>query len=151
MTFWCGPVSVPTGTLELALATARAHVVEREPARRGGLRIDLHAHGEFLRAVDLHLGDAGQLRDLLRQHGVGVFVHGRQRQRRRDVGDEQDREVAGIDLAEARRRRHLDRQPALRDRERGLHVERGGVDVAVEVELDGDARACRATTTTSSR
>ncbi len=29
--------------------------------------------------------------------------------------------------------------------ERGLHVERGAVDVAVEVELDGDRASCRAT------
>ena len=54
--------------------------------------------------------------------------------------DEEDREIARIDLLEARRRRHLDRQPPLRHRERGLHVERSAVDIAVEIELDGDLR-----------
>ena len=94
-----------------------ADVVERDVARRRRDRIDLDAHGELLRAVDQHLRDARQLRDLLRQHGLAVFVDRRHRQRRRVQADEQDREVAGIDLAEERRRRHLDRQPALRDRQ----------------------------------
>ncbi len=44
-----------------------ADVVERDVARRRRHRIDLDAHGEFLRAVDQHLRDAGQLRDLLRR------------------------------------------------------------------------------------
>ena len=52
---------------------------------------------------------------------------------------------AGIDLAVARRRRHLVGQLALRAGDRRLHVGRGGVDVAVEVELEGDrGRALRA-------
>ena len=60
--------------------------------------------------------------------------------------DEQHREVGRVHLAETRRDRHLDRQPALRDGQRGLHVERGGIDVAVEIELDGDdAGALRGT------
>ena len=54
-------------------------------------------------------------------------------------------EVGRVDLPETRRNRHLDRQPPLRDGQRGLHVERGGIDVAVEVELDGDRRWCPAT------
>ena len=33
-----------------------ANVFERQPARRGGLRIGLDADGEFLRAVDIDLG-----------------------------------------------------------------------------------------------
>ena len=83
---------------------------------------------------------------------VAIFVDRRQRQRRRTQRDEQHREVRRIDLAEARRGRHLDRQPALRDGQRGLHVERGGVDVAVEVELDGDrGGALRRASTTSTR
>ena len=93
-----------------------ADVVERNVARRGRDRIDLDAHGEFLRAVDQHLGDAGQLRNLLRQHGLAVVVDRRQRQRVGAQAHVEHREVARIDLAEERRRRHLDRQPPLRDR-----------------------------------
>ena len=77
-----------------------ADIVERDVARRRRHRIDLDAHRELLRAVDQHLGDAGKLRNLLGQHGLAVFVDGRHRQRRRVQADEQDREVAGIDLAE---------------------------------------------------
>ena len=46
----------------------------------------------------------------------------------------------GLTFRKTRRRRHFDRQPARGDRQRGLHIERGAVDIAVEVELDGDGR-----------
>ena len=55
-----------------------------------------------------------------------------------DQRDEQDRAVGRIDLAEARRRRQLRRQLAQRRGDVRLHVERGAVDVAVEVELHDD-------------
>ena len=115
-----------------------ADVVERNVARRGGGRIDLHTHGEFLRAIDGHLRDAAQLRQLRRDHGLGVIVDRRQRHGIGPHAEEQHREVARIDLAEERRRGHLDRQAALRHRERGLHIERGAIDIAAEVELNGD-------------
>ena len=74
VTFCCGPYSVPTGELELVAAMTAAHFVERDVACRRGHRIDLHANREFLRAVDLDLRDARQLRNLLRHPRLGEFV-----------------------------------------------------------------------------
>ena len=113
-------------------------VVERQPARGGRFRIGLDADGEFLGAVDQHLRHAGNLRQRLPDGDVAILVDRRQRQRRRAERDEQHREVGRVHFSETRRDRHFDRQPPLRDGQRGLHVERGGVDVAVEIELDGD-------------
>jgi hypothetical protein len=55
--------------------------------------------------------------------------------------EEHDRRLARIHLAEAWRHRHLDRQAPLRDRQARLHVERGAVDVPVELKQDDDAGA----------
>ena len=64
----------------VALAMHAAHVLERE-AERGELRrVDLDADRRLLLAADADLADAGDLADLLRQHGVGVVVDLGQRQ-----------------------------------------------------------------------
>jgi hypothetical protein len=110
----------------------------RQAARRRLVGIDLHAHGEFLLTENLHLRDAGDLRNLLRENLLGVIVGRRERQRRRGQRDEQDRNVGRIDLAEARRRGQVGRQFAQRRRNLRLHVERCAVDVPVEIELQDD-------------
>ncbi len=50
------------------------HVLERHAHGCDLVRIDLDADGRLLLAADDHLGDAGDLRDLLRQHILGVIV-----------------------------------------------------------------------------
>ena len=70
-----------------------------------------------------------------------VFVDRRQRQRRRTEHEEQHRLIAGVDLLVRRRRRHLRRQLARGLRNHRLHVLRGGVDVAAQVELQRDVGA----------
>ena len=60
---------------------------------------------------------------------------------RRDVrldGQDQDRRVGGVDLAIGRRARQILRQLAGGGVDRRLNVVGGGVDIAVEIELDGD-------------
>ncbi len=124
----------------IGLGDHAADIVERDITRGRRHRIDLHAHGEFLRAVDQHLRDARQLRDLRRQHRLGVVVHRRQLHGVGAHAHIEHREIARIDLTEERRRGHFHRQAALRHRQRGLHVERGAVDIAAKVELHGDLR-----------
>ena len=53
---------------------------------------------------------------------------------------DQDRRVGRIDLAVGRIARQVGRQIGARGVDRRLHVARGAVDVAVEVELQRDAR-----------
>ena len=62
---------------------------------------------------------------------------------RRDVrlnGKDEDRRVGRIDFAIGRRTRQILRQVPRGGVDRGLDVVGGGVDVAVEIELDGDRR-----------
>ena len=100
--------------------------------------IHLHPHGALLLAADEHLGDAGNLRNLLRQDGVGVVVDLDQRH---GVGlhrQDHDRRVGRVDLPIGRRRRQVLRQLARGGVDRRLHVTGGGVDVALQIELHGD-------------
>ena len=115
-----------------------AHVLERKPARLQLRRIDLDADGRLLLAADDDLGDAGDLRNLLRHDRVGKIVDGRERQRVRMGGQDEDRRIRRIDLAIGRRRGQRGRQLAAGGGDRGLHVLGGRVDVAVEIELQRD-------------
>ena len=124
-----GRVGVDDGGLQL---------VQRQAAHRELVEVGAHAHGVFLRAEDQHLGDAGQGRDARQDGAVGEGVDVGQPHLRGLERQEQDREVGGVDLAEAGRRRQLDRQAAHGGRDLRLHVERGAVDVTVEVELQDD-------------
>jgi hypothetical protein len=87
----------------------------------------------------------------LRQHRFRVAVHLRQRQGLRGQGEEQHREIGRIALVVRRRRRHAFRQAARRARDRRLHVLRGGVDVAIEIEGQRDARVSLAAARACSR
>ena len=130
----------PDRGARVCLGNHGAHVVERNVAGRRLHRIDLNAHREFLRAIDLNLGDARQLRQLRRHHRLRVVVDRRQRHGLGAQADIEHREVARIDLAERRRCCHFHRQQPRRRRQRGLYVECRAVDVAPEIELDGDLR-----------
>ena len=60
-----------------------ANVVQRHAARCRLVRIDANANRVFLLAENQHLGDAGQLRNLLRKHLLAIIIDGRKRLRRR--------------------------------------------------------------------
>ena len=115
-----------------------AHLLERQPGRGELRRIDLDADCRMLLAADDDLGHPVHLGDLLSDEIVRVVVHGDERQ---GVGlrrEDEDRRVRGIDLLVARRRRHLLGQRLAGDGDRRLDVLARGVDVAAELELDGD-------------
>src|SRR5262249_22981045 len=114
----------------------RANVLERYVARSRSDGIDLDAYSEFLRAVDQHLGDAGKLGDLLGERDLAVFVDNGEGKGRRIQADIQDRKIARVYFAKARRNGHFDGRLAGRDRERRLDVECGAIDVAIEIELN---------------
>ncbi len=108
------------------------------PARRQFARIEIDPDGVFLRAEHVHLRDAVDHRQPLRDRLLRVLVDHRQRQRGRSQHEQDDRLIAGIRLLVRRRRRHLRRQRARRAPDHGLHVLRGGVDVAAQIELQRD-------------
>jgi hypothetical protein len=129
---------VPTGVDELARDTALRISSSERPARRRGFGIGLNADGEFLRAVDQDLRNARNLRQRLPDGDVAIFVDGRKRQRLEFIvtnrmGTRPDSlcgNSAESIISTGRRR--------CATVKRGLNVQRGAVDVAVEVELDGD-------------
>ena len=77
-----GPVERADGCIGVGFGDDRANILERDVARGSSHRIDLHPDGEFLRAIDEHLGHAGNLRDLLGERDLSVFIDDGQRQGR---------------------------------------------------------------------
>ena len=123
----------------------RAHILERKPFgdELGGIELD--ADGGLLLAADGHLGDAGDLADLLGELGLDIVVDLGQRQEFRGRGEQENGRIRRIHLAISRRTRQILRQLPAGGVDRRLDIGRGRVDVAVEVELDGDGgRAERA-------
>ena len=82
----------------------------------------------------------GGLRQALRQDGVGGIVDLRRGQRGRGQRDLHDRRVGRVEFPVERPGRQVGRQIHRRGVDRRLHVVRGAVDVAVDVELDDDRR-----------
>ena len=108
-----------------------------EASRRG---VDAHADGRLLGAAHVDLRHAVDLRDALGDDRVGRIVEGARRQ---DLGghrQDQNRRGRGIVFAECRHLRQVAGKVGGSGVERGLHVARGAVDGAAQVELDGDAR-----------
>ena len=95
----------------------------------------------FCDAEHVHLRDAADHRDALRDDRLRDLVERRERQRRRAQDEEEDRLIGRVDLLVRRRRRHLRRQLPRRAADHRLHVLRGGVDVAAQVELQRDVGA----------
>ena len=119
-------------------------LVDADAARGQGVGVELDPHGVALAAEDLDLADAVDGRQGGRDHLLREGVERRQRRGGAGQRQQQDRRVGRVELAVAGRRGHLDRQLPLRPGDRGLHVGRRLVDVAVEVELDHDrGRALR--------
>jgi hypothetical protein len=110
-----GTVQGADGRGRIGARHRSADIFQRQAARRRSFGIGLHAHGEFLRAVDQHLRNARNLRQRLRDGDVAIFVDGRKRQRLRIQRDEENGKLSRIHFAECRRNDHLDRQTALGD------------------------------------
>ena len=139
-----GTASCPFG--RLAFAEPRNVRTSSRPSPRAFEhgRIDLDAHRRQRAAADEHLADAVDLRDLLLQDGRRDVVHLRAADGVRRQREDHDRRVGRVDLSIARVARQIRRQLASGRVDRRLHVARGAVDVAIEVELQRDLRRARA-------
>ena len=119
----------------------RHHVVHPQLARRQLLGAHLHPHRIFLGPEDVHLGHAAEHREPLGDLDLRGPIHLRERQHRGGEYQIEDRLLGRIHLAHRRRIGHAGRQLPLRLGDGGLHVLGGGVDIAGEVELQGDLAA----------
>jgi hypothetical protein len=97
-------------------------------------------NGVLLTAEHLDLGHAAHHRDSLSDPGLCVLVERPGRHRRRGDDQIQDRLIRRIDLREGWRRRHPLRQQSSGLRDRRLDVDRGAIEVAIEVELERHLR-----------
>ncbi len=134
---------LPLGALTVAL-TSRLRTSSRVMPHGGELvGLGLHPHSALLLAADHHLRHAGDLRDLLRQHVLGVVVGLDQRQRIGLRRQDHDRRVGRVHLPVGRRPRHDLRQLPAGGLDRRLDVAGRAIDVAIEVELHRHARAAQ--------
>ena len=119
-------------------ADLRPHVFELEALLDKSGGIDLDAHRRRHLAADAHQRHAGNLADALGEDILRGVVD---IDDWRDIGfdgEDEDGRVGGIDLSIGRRTRQVFRQLSGGGVDRGLDIVGGGVDVAVEIELDGD-------------
>ena len=137
---WVGPFSAPVARLTLAAGDRAGQLVDADLARRQRGGIGLDAHGIFGRAEDVDLRHAVEGGKLPRQQGLGIFVQLATAAAcptacaMNMIGTSAGftlRKVGGCGIARGSCR--------VRGRDRRLHVLGGAVDVAVELELDGDA------------
>ena len=136
--FWALPSTVPTGVLALAAATAVWISSTPMPRAASAFGSSWMRTAYFWLPKICTWPTPSIVDSARRDHRLGEGVELRQRLGVALQRQQQHRRVGRVDLAVARRRRHLGRQLPLRARDRRLHVGRGLVDVAVELELDRD-------------
>src|SRR6266568_1513570 len=118
----------------------RAYFVQPDRVLVERRRIQLHAHRGERGAAHRHLADAFGLGNFLREDGGSGVVHLAAVERVGGEREDHDRRVGRIDLAVGGIAPQAGRQLAARGVDRSLHVARSAVDVAVEIELQRDAR-----------
>ena len=126
------------GQVDVPVRQRGLDFVDADLARRQRVRIHLHVHGVLLApstctcATPLTI----EMRCAMRVSAYSSSVHSGSVVRRED--EIENRLVGRVHLGERRRRRHALRQQARGLRDGGLHVHRGAVEAAVEVELERD-------------
>jgi hypothetical protein len=80
-----------------------AQILEREAEGSDLRRVDLDAHGRLLLAADFHIGNTGDLADVLVEDVLGVIVDLGHRHRVRGQSEHKDRRVRRVDLTVDRR------------------------------------------------
>ena len=98
------------------------HLVDADAARGQRRRVELDAHRVFLAAEDQHLRDAVDASTATARSRAAAKASSSTAARLALQRQQQDRRIGRVDLAVARRRRHLERQLPLRARDRRLHV-----------------------------
>ncbi len=135
-----GAVERALGPVGAGRLQGRAHVLERDTVARQAERVELHAHGRQRRAAEFHVAHARRLGELLLYDvGHGVVDLSRRTRARREREDD-DRRVGGVGLAVGRVAAQGGRKVGSRGIDRGLHFACRAVDVALEIELQRDAR-----------
>ena len=119
----------------------RSHVLKADAVFVEGLRNQVDPdHRQRTAAYD-DLADSFDLREFLREHGRGGIIEFAACRGIGGQGQDQDRRVGGIDLAVGRVGPQAGRKVGTGRIDCGLHVARRAVDVAIQPELQRNARA----------
>ena len=126
-----GLIGVGAGEGLADVFQADAQVAQQE-------RIDLGADGGERGAADRDLSHAGDLRNFLGQDGIGDVVHLRLGGRVRGQSQDEDGRIGGIDLMPGGVGGQIGGQLSASGVDGGLHIARGAIDIAVDVENQDD-------------
>jgi hypothetical protein len=130
----------PLGAVGVGRGEGGAHVLEPDAVFRQRQRVEIDAHRGQSRAPEDDLADAIDLRKALFEHAAGGVVDLAARHRGRGEGQDQHRCIRRVHLAVGGVAAQARGQVGAGGIDRRLDVARGAVDVAVEPELQGDAR-----------
>ena len=100
--------------------------------------VDVDADGGQRRANDLHLADAGDLRDALRDDSGGFVVEGGDVVNVRLKTEDENGGVSWVYLAVAGVGREIGGQVGAGGVDAGFDVAGGAVNIAAQIELEGD-------------
>ena len=131
--------------IDVCRSHRRSDVFEAETGGSERRRIDADPNGRTLSSADADQTDSGQLRNLLRQGGVGQIFDLRKRKFRGCQRERDDWRIGGIHLAVDRRVRHVARQERAAGVDGGLHLLFGDVDVQIQSKLQRDDGAAERT------
>ena len=134
------PVEIAFGRVDIGIGERRAQIVDVEAVGGELAVIRLDAHCRPVPAADADQADPRQLRDFLRETGVGEILDLGQRHRLGGQCQGQDRCVRGVYLGIDRRRRQIRRQQVAGRVDRRLNFLLGHIETEVEAELKGDHR-----------
>ena len=133
-------LDTPRRQLQVLGAQGRLHVRHRQAPRRQGLPVEPDAQGEGLAAADPDPGHAVDDREAVHQIAAGEVADLRDGQAVAGQVEPEDDVLIGVHLLDLRRL-GLFRQIVDHPRHPVAHVIGGGIDVAADVELDGDVGA----------
>src|SRR5581483_6332593 len=131
-------VKIAFGLVDAGLLEGGAQIFEVQAVGREGSGIGLDAHGRLLSAHNGDEAHAADLRNLLREPGVGQILDLGKWNRVGGQRHGHDRRVGRIGFAVNGRGRQVGRQISLRGIDGGLHLLLGDVDVQVKGELQRD-------------
>ena len=117
-----------------------ADIVEPDTVIKKLRGIDLHPHGGLGAAAGDDLAHPIDLGNFLRQDGVRGVVHAAHGNGVRSERQDHDGRIRGIDLAVGGRVGQVGGKLSGRSVDGRLHVARGSIDIAAQIELQGDGR-----------
>jgi hypothetical protein len=130
----------PRRQFQVLGAQGLLHLVHRQAPGRQGLAVEPDAHGKGLAATDPHPRHAVDYGKAIHQVAAGIVTQFRNRQAIAGQVEPEDDVLVGVHLLDLRRLR-LVRQVIADSRDPVADIVGGAIDIAADIELDGDVGA----------